>query len=98
MPKYVTKEEFDKAVEAVWSEIEYQNSLPRRTNDEAKEIPAFCTMLRQYTHRCEIAWMDNPGEEQPDGKIQVTEALHYLRKVAAIAVRSMVYNGIKFKL
>ena len=32
----VTREEFDKAVEALWTEIEYRNALERRTEDEAK--------------------------------------------------------------
>jgi hypothetical protein len=95
MPRNVTRDQFDAAVEALWSEIEYQNALPRRTEDEATEIPSFCTMLRQYTQRCEVAWMDQPGTEQHDGRVQVSDALHGLRKIAAIAVRGMIYNGIR---
>lgn len=30
----VTREKFDKAVEALWTEIEYQNALSRRTDDD----------------------------------------------------------------
>lgn len=95
MTRTVSRQEFDIAVEALWSEIEYQNSLPRRTEDEAQQIPAFCTMLRQYTARCEVDWMDNPGTVQPDGEVQVEDALHGLRKVATIALRGMIYNGIR---
>lgn len=44
MPRKVTREEFDKAVEAIWSEIEYRNDLDRRTDeDEAKDIEGFRT-------------------------------------------------------
>jgi hypothetical protein len=91
----VTKEEFDSAMNAVWSEIKYQDNFNLRTDDEADSIPAFLTLLRRYTRKAEDAWADNPGELQLDGKIQVTEALHSLRKLAAIAVRSMVYNGVR---
>lgn len=91
----VTKEEFDSAMNAVWSEIKYQDNFNLRTDDEADSIPAFLTLLRRYTRKAEDAWADSPGELQSDGKIQVTEALHSLRKLAAIAVRSMVYNGVR---
>lgn len=95
MARYVTREEFDNAVEALWSEIEYQNGLARRTDDEATEVPAFCTMLRNYTMRCEMDWIDNPGTKQPDGQVQVSKALHGLRKISAIALRGMIYNGVR---
>lgn len=97
MPRNVTREEFDSAVESLWSEIEYQNNLPHRTDDEATEVPAFCTLLRQYTNQCEVNWMNNAGELQEDGQVQVASALHGLRKISAIALRAMIYNGIKKK-
>ena len=97
MAKRVSKEEFMEAAEAVWSEIEYQNSLPRRTDDEAKDIPGFCTMLRIYTQRCENDWADQPGQEQLNGQVQVPDSLNGLRKIAAIAIRAMIYNGVRFR-
>lgn len=82
----VTREEFDCAMEALWSEIEYQNSLPRRTDDEAKEIPGFLTLLRRYTRKTEDNWADLPGP--------VKSAEEGLRKIAAIALRGMIYTRI----
>lgn len=95
MPKTVTRAEFDSAVEALWSEIEYQNSLPIRTDDEADDIAGFLTLLRRYTRKVEDSWCDNPAVVQPEGGVQVTEALHGLRKLAGIALRGMIYNGIR---
>ena len=81
----VTREEFDEVVEALWSEIEFQNGLPIRTDDEAKDVAGFLTLGRAYVRKCEDAWTNNPGEQE-DGQVQVPEALHGLRKIATIFV------------
>jgi hypothetical protein len=86
MSRIVTREEFDKAAEAVWSEIEYQNTLPRRTEDEAKEPAGFFTLGEVYLRRGEDAWADNAGTEA---------CLPGLRKLAAIFTRGMIYCGIR---
>jgi hypothetical protein len=86
MSRIVTREEFDKAVEAVWSEIEYQNTLPRRTDDEAADPPGFFTLGNVYLRRGEDAWSDNSGTEA---------CLPSLRKLAAIFVRGMIYCGVR---
>lgn len=97
MPKTVTRAEFDAAAEAVWSELQYQNTLPIRTDDEAKDVAGFLTLLCRYHRKAVDTWADSAGEKQPDGSIQVSEALHSLRKLAGIAVRAMIYNGVRFR-
>jgi hypothetical protein len=85
----ITRAQFDTAVEAVWSEIQYQNQLPIRTEDgEAKDPAAFATLGRVYLRRLEEAWCNNAG---------FAESLPVLRKLAAIFVRGMIYNGITFR-
>ena len=91
MSRLVTREEFDKVCEAIWSELEYQNNLPRRTDDEAKDVPGFATLARRYMRKLEDDWADLPGTPQ------VEPALHGLRKLAAIFVRSMIYCGIRHR-
>jgi hypothetical protein len=88
MSKTVTKAEFQAACDAVWTEIEYQNSLPRRTDDEAKEPAGFATLGRVYLSRLEAAWSDNVGIE---------ESLPFLRKLAAIFIRGMIYCGVRVR-
>lgn len=92
----VTREQFDEAAEAVWSEIQYQNCLDRRTpglntttTGEAVDVPAFLTLLRVYTRRVEDVWADNPAP--------VEEALHGMRKLAGICIRGMIYTGIRWR-
>ena len=86
MKKEITREEFDHAMEAIWTEIEYQNSLPRRTDSsEAKDVAGFLTLGDRYVRLAQDIWADNAGDEF---------ALPSLRKLAAIFVRSMVYCGI----
>jgi hypothetical protein len=85
-PRTVTREEFDEVCEAIWSELEYQNNLPRRTDDEAQNIAAFLTLARRYMRTLEDEWADNAGVTD--------EALSGLRKVAAIFSRAMIYNGV----
>lgn len=97
MPRTITREEFERACEAVWSELEYQNSLPRRTSDEAKDIPGFLTLLRRYIRLTENAWADNASDQQEDGQVQVPAALDGMRKLTAISLRAMIYNGIRFR-
>jgi len=84
----VTREQFMEAVEAVWTEIEYQNSLERRTGDEAKEPAGFFTLGQVYLRRGEDAWADNAGTEA---------CLPSLRKLAAIFIRGMIYCGVRFR-
>lgn len=82
----VTREEFDRAAEAVWTEIEYQNNLPIRTDeDEAQDIPGFGMLGRTYMRRLEDSWTDNAGIEK---------ALPVLRKLSGIFIRGMIYCGI----
>jgi hypothetical protein len=97
MKKFVTREEFDLACEALWSEMEYINNLPRRTDDEAKDVPGFLSLARVYMRRAEDTWADQPGTVAADGSVQVEDALHAVRKVAGIMVRAMVYNGIRHR-
>jgi len=85
MARMVTRKEFDEACDAVWTEIEYQNNLPRRTDDEAKEPAGFATLGQVYLRRLEDAWADNAGTAQ---------SLPYLRKLAGIFIRGMIYCGV----
>ena len=82
----VTREQFEEVMEAVWSELEYQNSLPRRTGAEASDVAGFLTLGRVYQRRAEDDWADVAGDEL---------ALHGLRKLAGIYVRAMAYTGIR---
>lgn len=85
----VTRAQFDQACEAVWSEIQYQNELPIRTEEnEAKEPAAFATLGRVYLRRLEEAWSNDAGIEA---------ALPFLRKLAAIFTRGMIYSGIRYR-
>ena len=91
MERMISKGEFDEACEALWGELMYQDRLSRRTADEAKDVPGFLTLIRVYVRKAEDYWASRPGTGEP---AQVEEALHGLRKIAAIAIRAMVYNGI----
>lgn len=83
----VTREQFEEAMEAIWSELQYQNQLPIRTEDgEAKDPAAFATLGRRYLRKLEDAWADNAGFEP---------SLPFLRKLAAIFTRGMIYNGVR---
>ena len=95
MSKIVTREEFDAACEAVWSEFQYQNALSRRTDDEAVSVMDFVGLARRYARKAEDDWADNPGELQPEGLVRVPAALHGLRKLTTIFMRGMIYNGIR---
>lgn len=91
----VSREDFDHACDVLWGELLYQDSLKRRTDDEAQDVPGFLTLARRYLRQAEDNWADKPGVQQPEGGVQVAEALHDLRKLAAIFVRAMIYNGIR---
>lgn len=91
----ITREQFDQAVEALWSEIEYQNNLPRRTEEEntddrtaeARDVPGFLTLGRRYERKVEDDWADQAAP--------VEDALHGLRKLSAIYLRAMIYCGVR---
>jgi hypothetical protein len=91
----VSYHDFMKACAALWTELHYQNNLSIRTANEATDVPGFATLGRVYLRKLEDAWTTAPGEIQEDGSVQVTEALHGLRKVAAIFVRAMIYCGVR---
>ena len=95
MPRTITREEFDRACDAIWTEFVYADGNAIRTSDEAKDVPGFCTLLRVYLSKMENDWATKPGVNQGDGSVQVTQALNGLRKVAAIAMRGMIYNGVR---
>jgi len=91
----VTRAQFHHAMDALWSEFEYVNNLPRRTADEAKDAAGFATLIRRYLRHLEDHWADYPGEVQPEGNVAVPQCLHDLRKLAAMAVRGMIICGIR---
>lgn len=77
------------AFTAILGELLYQDDLPRRTDDaEAKEVPSFLALLDVYTEKAKRDWAEQAGDEA---------ALHGLRKIAAIAVRGMVYCGTRIR-
>ncbi len=43
MPKSVSHEEFESVCEALWTELQYQDNLPRRTDGEAKDM-VYCVI------------------------------------------------------
>jgi len=98
MSRTITREEFNQACAALWTEFQYVENLKRRTDDEAKDVPGFHTLLRRYLRLAEDNWADNGGELQPDGQTQVTKSLHDLRKLVAISMRGMIYNGIRSRI
>ncbi|MBK1666588.1 hypothetical protein CKO28_00840 [Rhodovibrio sodomensis] len=63
--------------------------MPRRTDDEAKDIPGFLTLAGVYERDTAEAWARNPGP--------VEEAMHGMRKIAAIYVRGMIKTGIRHR-
>lgn len=86
-PTTITRTQFEAVADVVWREIEYQNNLPRRTEDsEAKDVQGFATLGRVYLRKMEDTWAAHEGDEA---------ALPYLRKLAAIFVRGMLYCGVR---
>jgi hypothetical protein len=90
-PRIVSRAEFDRACDALWTEFEYQNTLERRTEDEAKDVPGFTSLGRRYIRHCENHWADYPGLENPGSPSPLDD----LRKLAAIFLRGMIYCGIR---
>ncbi|KKM14082.1 hypothetical protein LCGC14_1391330 [marine sediment metagenome] len=76
-------------MQVVWDEIQYQNKLKIDYDIQAKDLPGFLTLGRRYMARAEAAWAD---------KNDPTDALHELRKLAAIFVRAMVYCGVESRV
>ncbi|RLC98439.1 MAG: hypothetical protein DRI46_11310 [Chloroflexi bacterium] len=91
----VTREDFEEAMEAVWTELQYQDNLPIRTDDEANDVAGFLTLGRVYQRKAEDAWASNAATKEDGVTPQVEEALHGIRKIAGIYVRAMCYNGIR---
>ncbi len=94
-PRTVTRQEFIDAAEAIWTELQYQDNLPRRTDDEAKSVEGFATLGRRYLRHLEDHWADQPGVPDANGVYVVEDALNDLRKLAAIFARGMIYMGIR---
>lgn len=94
-PRVVTREEFDRVVAAIWGELQYQDHLPRRTEDEAKDVPGFATLARRYMRHLEDHWADQPGTGEPP---VVEDALKDLRKLATIFTRAMIYCGVRARV
>jgi len=71
--------------EVIDGERDYQNNLPSdRTDNSEKTVGDYLTMLESYRRRASDAWTDNAGTQ---------DALHVIRKIAAIAVRCMEEHG-----
>ncbi len=70
-------------------ERDYQESLPdSRTDGANKTVGDYIVMAERYMRKAIDDWTDNPGN---------TQALHQLRKVAAICVRCMEEHGAPFR-
>lgn len=65
---------------AIDDERDYQDSLWCGKND----VSGYLTMIREYSRRADVAFTDNKGDH---------EALHVVRKIAALAVRCMEVHG-----
>lgn len=80
----------DDVYDAIDSERAYQEKLAEvRGWQESQRVPAqsvgdFLTLLSTYTRRAQDDWTDHCGHQ---------EALHQVRKIAAIAVRCMEEHG-----
>lgn len=93
--RIVSSDEFANTCQAIWTELDYQNKLPIRTADEAKDTAGFATLARAYLAELETHWAKKPGQVQPEGNVAVPECLDDLRKLAAIFARAMIYCGIR---
>lgn len=83
----VSREAFDRAVEAVWSEIQYQNELPRRTDSgEAHGIAGYASLIDKCNRDMVDTWYAEKGEDR---------CLHNIRKTAASAIRGMIFCGVR---
>lgn len=78
---------FDRAIvyRVIDSERHYQNNLGvDRSDGVDRTVGDYLTMLDCYLRKAKDQWTNNPGN---------LEALHEIRKVAAIAVRCMEEHG-----
>ncbi len=73
-------------VKAINEELAYTATLSAqgRSDEVYYGLPGQLLTLQRYARKALDAWVDNPGND---------EALHELRKVAAIAVRGLVLEG-----
>ena len=86
--KKITRKEFDEACEILWSEIEYQNNLSRRTDEtDAKTPQEFATLGRVYLRTLEEEWAKKHNVNN--------ECLDKLRILAATFLRAVIYCGSK---
>jgi hypothetical protein len=70
---------------AIDGERDYQNALGGdRTNGTQLGVSGCLTLLSTYLRKAQDAWTDNPSD---------TQALHEIRKLAAICVRAMEEHG-----
>ena len=60
----------------------------KRWHDKPQSVGAFITLLDFYVSEAKRAWAKNPDDEQ---------ALHQIRKVAAIAVATGEQHGFPFR-
>ena len=73
-------------VTAINEELAYVATLvdQGRSDDTNYGLPGQLLTLQTYARKALDAWVENPGQD---------EALHQLRKVAAIAVRGLETEG-----
>lgn len=82
----------DRVYRVIDTERDYQDYLKKDraefptdgTRSIKHSVGDFCTMMQYYQNELVEAWTKNPGDEQ---------ALHTMRKIAAIAVNCMEQNG-----
>lgn len=76
----------DDVVRLIQEELSYQDSMAGtdRANTGDNGVAGQLVILERYTRKAVDAWTDNAGDEN---------ALHELRKVAAIAIRALVCYG-----
>lgn len=73
-------------IDAINGELKYQATLPEQGRSDSLDhgVEGRLLTLDVYTRKAIEAWVENPGTD---------EALHGLRKVAAIAVRALEQYG-----
>lgn len=81
----VLKSGCERVYDVIDGERDYQNSLgPDRTDGTDRTVGDYLTMFEHYRKKAVYDWASNPSNEQ---------ALHQIRKLAAIAVRCMEEHG-----
>ena len=73
-------------IQAINEELDYVGTLSEQGRSDKQHHGAAGQLLtlKVYTDKAIVAWVNNPGN---------AEALHQLRKCAAIAVRAMLTEG-----